>query len=72
MIGLPPFLSLHDADSPPARAIGSVFKGKISVVGYALGIGPTWVKPGSGIDFYASAARMWLTPRPTHRETLDG
>jgi uncharacterized membrane protein len=45
-----------------ARAIGQDFKGKLSLVIYALGIGLAFVLPWASQSLYAAAALMWLIP----------
>jgi uncharacterized membrane protein len=45
-----------------ARAIGGDFKGKISLVIYALGIGLAFVLPWAAQALYAAGALMWLIP----------
>ncbi|MFA5058759.1 MAG: TMEM175 family protein [Opitutaceae bacterium] len=55
-------LAGHEPDSALARAIGSDFKGKISVVIYAAGIGLTFVNPWIGVALYLLVAILWLIP----------
>jgi uncharacterized membrane protein len=55
-------LAGHPPDSPLAQAIGSDFKGRISVVLYAVGIGLTFLNPWLGIALYLGVALMWLVP----------
>ena len=55
-------LACHDADAPLAAAIGSDFKGKISVLGYAIGIGLAFINPWLGVALYALVALLWLCP----------
>ena len=55
-------LAAHSADSPLAKAIGSDFKGKISVVIYAVAIGLTFINSWIGIALYVCVAVMWLIP----------
>jgi Predicted integral membrane protein len=45
-----------------ARAIGRDLKGKLSLVGYALGIGLAFVAPWAAQTLYAAVALMWLIP----------
>jgi len=52
----------HEADSALVRAIGSDFKGKISLVIYAAGIGLAFVHPALGIALDVVVAIMWLIP----------
>ncbi|MFI5356695.1 MAG: TMEM175 family protein [Opitutales bacterium] len=55
-------LAYHEPDSPLARAIGSDFKGKISVVIYAAGILAACWWPGVAITLYALVGLLWLVP----------
>jgi uncharacterized membrane protein len=55
-------LAAHRGDSLLARAIGSDFKGKISVVIYAAGIALAFVSAWLGVALYAVVALMWLVP----------
>ena len=52
----------HEAYSALVRAIGSEFKGKISLVIYAAGIGLAFVHPALGIAMDVVVATMWLIP----------
>ena len=63
-------LAGHDADSPLARAIGSDFKGKVSVVIYAAGIGLAFLNAWIGIVLYALVALLWLIPDRRIENTL--
>jgi uncharacterized membrane protein len=55
-------LACHEKDSLLHRAIGSDFKGIISVVGYAIGIPLACWLPGLAVALYFSVAMMWLVP----------
>jgi uncharacterized membrane protein len=55
-------LTLHDSDSPLARAIGSDAKGNVSLVLYILGIVSTWVSSTISLMFYVVVAVIWLVP----------
>ena len=55
-------LRTHDSSSMLARALGSDFKGKISVLFYVVGISLTFVAPTLGLAFYAGTAILWLIP----------
>ena len=63
-------LAAHGADSPLAKAIGSDFKGRISVVIYAVAIGLTFVNSWIGIALYVCVAVMWLIPDRRIEKTL--
>jgi uncharacterized membrane protein len=45
-----------------AAALGSDFKGKISIVLYIAGIALAFVKPSLGLAIYVLIAIMWLIP----------
>ncbi|MBI2511331.1 MAG: DUF1211 domain-containing protein [Opitutae bacterium] len=55
-------LHAHPADSALTRAIGSDFKGRISVAIYAAGIGLAFLQPWLGLALYAAVALLWLVP----------
>lgn len=55
-------ISLHGRDSVIATALGSDFKGKISIVIYAVGIPLSLVKWWLGFGLYVLVAIMWLIP----------
>jgi len=52
----------HGKDSTLAVAIGKDFKGKISVVIYALGIGLSFINSWLAFLLYVLVAIMWLIP----------
>lgn len=53
---------LHGKDSTIARALGSDWKGKLSLVLYALGIGFSFVHPYAGFALYTVVAGIWFIP----------
>jgi uncharacterized membrane protein len=55
-------LRIHGPDSAIARAVGSDFKGKISLVLYTVGIGLAFVHPIIGDFFYVVVAVLWIVP----------
>ena len=55
-------LAGQSVDSPLAKAVGSDFKGKISLVIYASAIGLTFLSPWFGLVLYVVVAVMWLIP----------
>jgi uncharacterized membrane protein len=55
-------IRLHGKDSAIARAIGDDFKGKLSVVIYALAIAVTCLSSWLSIGLYAAVAAMWFIP----------
>jgi uncharacterized membrane protein len=55
-------LATHERDSALARALGSDFKGRISLVIYAVGIAVAFLLPALAGLLYASVAVIWLVP----------
>jgi uncharacterized membrane protein len=55
-------LAADPTNSTLARAIGSDFKGRISVVIYAFGILAGLWRPWLGVALYAVVALIWLVP----------
>jgi len=55
-------IARHGADSPLARAVGSDFKGRISLALYALGIGLSFVVSWAACAAYLVVAIVWLVP----------
>jgi len=64
-------LAHHGPGSTLAKAIGSDFKGKISLVIYAAGIGLAFVRPWLGNALYLVVAVIWLCPDRRIEKTLD-
>lgn len=62
----------HERDSALVRAIGSDFKGRISVAIYAVGILLAFVQPWIACACYVGVAVMWLVPDPRIEKTLAG
>ncbi len=54
--------SLHGKGSTIAVALGNDWKGKISVLIYAIGIGLCFVNPWLGFACYVIVAAMWFIP----------
>ncbi len=52
----------HGAESTLAVALGTDFKGRISIVIYAVAIALTFVAPWISCALYAAVALMWLIP----------
>lgn len=52
----------HPADSALAAAVGRDFKGKLSIVIYAVAISLAFVAPWESCALYALVALMWLIP----------
>ncbi len=63
-------LAGHGAESVLAKAIGSDFKGKISLVIYLAGIALAFVNPWIGVALYACVAIIWLIPDRRIERTL--
>jgi uncharacterized membrane protein len=55
-------LSVHSADSQLAHALGRDWKGKLSVVGYVVGVAVAFVAPYVALGIYVSVAVVWLVP----------
>jgi uncharacterized membrane protein len=55
-------LAHHDADSPLAKALGRDFKGKVSVLAYAVAIPLAFVRPWLAGAIYVLIATLWLIP----------
>ena len=52
----------HGPDSQLARAIGSDFKGRLSLAGYAAAIGLAFVMSSLSAAIYVGVALVWLVP----------
>jgi uncharacterized membrane protein len=65
-------VSAHGADSALARALGGDFKGKISVVLYAIAITLAGVSRYAACAIYAGVAIMWLVPDRRMERALTG
>jgi TMEM175 potassium channel family protein len=63
-------LARHATDSPLARAIGGDFKGRISVVMYAVAIPLAFVSAWIALALYVSVAVIWLVPDTRIERTL--
>ncbi len=55
-------LALHGEDSTLAVAVGSDFKGKISVVIYAVAVPLAFILPGVSFALYVLVAMIWFIP----------
>ncbi len=49
-------------DSPLAKALGKDWKGKLSVVGYAVAVALAFISPLLALSIYVMVALMWLIP----------
>ncbi len=63
-------IAKHGKDSVLATAIGNDFKGKISLVLYAMGIGFVLVSTGISMAMYVLVAVIWLIPDPRIERVL--
>ncbi len=57
-------------DSALAQALGKDWKGKISLVIYALGIGMAFLNPTIAISLYVLVAVIWFIPDPRIEEKI--
>ena len=55
-------ISGHGEDSPLAKAVGSDWKGKSSVVCYAISIPMAFYSPAVSVAMYVLIAVLWLVP----------
>ncbi len=63
-------LRLHDRESALATALGSDFKGKVSMVIYLAAIPLAFVQPGLACGLYVLVAAMWFVPDRRIEKTL--
>ena len=63
-------VSHHGKDSTLAKALGRDFKGKISVIVYAIAIPLSFVDSLAACGFYILVAIMWLIPDPRIEKNL--
>lgn len=63
-------LAIHSKDSILTTALGNDFKGKISVIIYAVAIGLSFVSSWFAGALYVSVAIMWLIPDRRIEKTL--
>jgi uncharacterized membrane protein len=54
--------AIHGRDSEIAKRLGTDFKGRISVVIYAIAIGLAFVQPWISCVLYIAVAVMWFVP----------
>ncbi|HEX7905112.1 MAG TPA: TMEM175 family protein [Chitinophagaceae bacterium] len=54
--------SLHGKDSAIATALGKDWKGIVSVIVYAIGIGLAFINPWLAVICYFTVAGMWFIP----------
>ena len=63
-------LRLHGPETRLARALGTDFKGRISVVLYAAAIALAFWLPLAAVAIYAAVAVIWLVPDPRMERAL--
>jgi uncharacterized membrane protein len=63
-------LAGHGPETALAKAIGADFKGKISVVIYAVGLALTLLSPWLAVALYTAVALLWLCPDQRIEKTL--
>ncbi|ABM36655.1 TMEM175 family protein [Polaromonas naphthalenivorans] len=63
-------IALHGKGSPLALALGGDFKGKVSILVYAVAIPLSFVNAWMAIALYVSVASMWLLPDRRIENTL--
>jgi uncharacterized membrane protein len=61
----------HGRESPLARALGRDFKGRISIVIYAVAIALSFVNQWAAVALYVLVAVMWLVPDRRIEKTLN-
>jgi uncharacterized membrane protein len=55
-------LALHPPDSRLARALGADWKGKVSVVAYAVAVAMAFTERWLAVGIYVAVALVWLVP----------
>jgi uncharacterized membrane protein len=63
-------LASHGQDSQLAKAMGSDFKGRISVVIYTIGIALSAWSPLSAVALYFTVSLIWLVPDSRIEKTM--
>ena len=63
-------LRLHGKDSVLARALGADWKGKASVVAYAVAVPLAFADRWAAIGIYVAVALVWLVPDPRIERVL--
>lgn len=53
---------LHGRESAFTKSLGNDWKGKVSVIAYALGIGLCFLHPWIGFGVYVAVAVLWFIP----------
>jgi hypothetical protein len=60
------------AQAPIAKALGKDFKGKVSVVMYAIAIPLAWLHPALALLIYVAVAAIWFVPDRRMERVLKG
>jgi uncharacterized membrane protein len=60
----------HGKDSALAQALGRDWKGKVSLLTYAIGLGASFIEPWFGFTCFAAVALLWLVPDRRMRAAL--
>ena len=63
---------LHGKNSTLAEAFGNDWKGILSVVSYAVGIGLSFIRPWLGMLIYATVAIIWFIPDTRIEKRITG
>jgi uncharacterized membrane protein len=64
-------LAIHAEDSPLARALGADWKGKVSVLVYAVGLPVAFVSPWLSLAGIVGVAILWLVPDRRFERVLE-
>jgi len=64
-------LSIHDGDTLLARALGSDFKGRISLVIYVAAILLSFLSRWIALGMYVAVAVIWIVPDPRVESKLN-
>ena len=65
-------LTIHGPDSQLAKALGRDWKGKLSLVGYAVAIPIAFVNRWISVALYITVSLTWLVPDARIERTLEG
>jgi hypothetical protein len=66
------FLVRAEPEAPIAKALGKDFKGKVSVVMYAIAIPLAWLHPALALLIYVAVAAIWFVPDRRMERVLKG
>ena len=65
-------IAVHGSDSALARAVGGDYKGKLSLVFYAVAMAATFISPHLGVIICSLVALMWFIPDRRIESALSG